>query len=75
MSKKHDILGIFSFFSHKKYNWQFLKNSPKGFLLILSVILETKWNIMVNKYASCIFLPIVYLVFCPNYTLAYYYIS
>ena len=57
MSKKHEILGDFSFFSHKKYNWHPLKNSPEGFLFknFFLVIIETKWKTLVNKYACCQF--------------------
>ena len=42
-------------FTHKKYNWQRLNNSREGFLfkVFFLVILETKWNTLVNKYSCC----------------------
>ena len=69
---------ILSFFPHMKYNWQPLKNSPDGFLLIFLVIIETNGTHWWINMLFAIFLQIVriwcylslnniFILFCKVY--------
>ena len=55
-------LGDFSFLFHKKFNSPLKKTSPMNWFRTFFVILENKWNTLVNKYDSS---KIFYRFFYP----------